>query len=150
MSEGKLIHVDDLEWDEWSHGERLGSRTKALGAAAGAEHVGVVLEELPPGKQSTVPHFHTREEEHMFVLEGEAFLCWGDEEHQLTPGSYVCFPAGDPRAHYLVNHGTEDCRYLVVGERDSNDVVVYPDHNRMLVRALETLYHTHPAKWDDV
>lgn len=149
MPEGKLIHMDDLEWQAWSHGERLGSRTKALGEAAGCEHVGVVLEELPPGKQSSVPHFHTTEEEHLFVLEGEAFLCWGDEEYQLTPGSYVCFPAGEPRAHYLVNHGSEDCRYIVVGERNPNDVVVYPDHGRMMVRALDTLYHTHTAQWDD-
>ena len=55
--------------EEFSRG-RFGSRWQVLGQFGGGSHVGVVLEELPPGKQSNQVHYHMLEEEHVFVLDG--------------------------------------------------------------------------------
>jgi uncharacterized cupin superfamily protein len=101
-----------------------------------AYHVGVVLEELPPGKQSVPAHYHTQEEEHLYVLEGALTVRLGDERHEMKAGDYVCFPAGQQVGHCLINHTDKPCRYLIVGERNPNDVIVYPDSNKVLVRSL--------------
>ena len=58
----------------------------------------------------------------------------GDRTHELRPGSHVCFPAGQAVGHALLNRGTSVCRYLLVGERNPHDVVVYPDTGRIGVR----------------
>ena len=62
----------DVAWEEWSAGPRFGERYRHLTRAAMGEdyRVGVAIEELSPGKQSTPAHYHIFEEEHVYVLEG--------------------------------------------------------------------------------
>jgi uncharacterized cupin superfamily protein len=91
---------------------------------------------LAPGKQTYPMHYHMLEEEHILVLEGEATLRLGDTSYALSPGSYVCFPAGQKAGHALINHTDAPCRYLIVGERNPNEVVVYTDSGRVGVRLL--------------
>src|SRR5262249_26100364 len=49
-----------LAWTEWSDVPRFALRYRALSLAAIGEdyHVGVAIEELPPGKQSAPAHYH--------------------------------------------------------------------------------------------
>jgi uncharacterized cupin superfamily protein len=54
----------------------------------------------------------------------------------MKPGDYVCFPAGRKLAHSFMNSGRGPCRYLMIGERNPDDVCVYPDSNKMAVNAL--------------
>jgi uncharacterized cupin superfamily protein len=131
--------ADALPWEPWSHGERFGGRVKHLGRHAGGTHVGVNLEELPPGKQSCPLHYHMLEEEHLYVLEGRPTLRLGAERIVLAPGDYVCFPAGQESGHALVNETDAPCRYLVIGERDPHDVIVYPDSGKVMVRAARRI-----------
>jgi len=77
------------------------------------------------------------EEEHALILEGQVTLLLGDERHEMKAGDYVCFPAGRKVAHSFLNRGTGPCRYLMIGENNPNDVCVYPDSNKMAVRALQ-------------
>lgn len=128
------IAVDDVPWEEWSEGVRFGGRVKPIGNLAGGAHVGVLIEELPPGKQSSPLHWHTREEEHMWFLEGSATLRLGDERLPVTAGAYVCFPAGRPFGHCIVNDSDAPCRYLVIGERAPDDVAFYPDSGKVMIR----------------
>jgi uncharacterized cupin superfamily protein len=132
--------VESVSWQEWSHGPRFGSRYRALTDRGGGCRVGVAVEELPPGKQSCPAHYHLLEEEHLLVLEGRATLRLGDRTHEIGPGDYVCFPAGQKAAHCLVNHGTVPCRFLIIGERNPNDVIVYPDSGKVKVRLLGENY----------
>lgn len=127
--------VDDVPWESWSEGERFGGRVKALGARGGGSRVGVIIEELPAGKQSCPLHWHVREEEHMWFLEGRATLRLGDERIPVAAGDYVCFPAGRPLGHCMVNDSDAPCRYLVIGEKDPDDVCFYPDSDKVLVRS---------------
>ncbi|NJR62802.1 MAG: cupin domain-containing protein [Cyanobacteria bacterium CRU_2_1] len=132
--------VEDVPWEEWHQGERFGSRTRQIGRYGGGSHMGVVMEELAPGKQSCPAHYHLLEEEHLLILEGQATLRMGEQTYEVSAGDYVCFPAGQAVAHTLMNNSTAPCRFLVIGEDNPHDVVVYPDSEKVLVRATQEIY----------
>lgn len=142
------IDVESVPWEEWSEGVRFGGRVRRVGAQAGGSRVGVLIEELPAGKQSAPLHWHTAEEEHMWFLEGSATLRLGDRRVPVKAGDYVCFPAGKATGHCIVNDGAETCRYLVIGERSPDDVCFYPDSDKVLVRAAGRLIVRHGAEVD--
>jgi len=126
--------VDSIHCQEFSRGERFACRTRALGEFGGGTHVGVCLEELPPGKSDCPAHYHYLEEEHLYVLAGSLSLRLGERTYTLSAGSYVCFPAGQKVGHSIVNTGSTVARYLVIGERNPHDVIVYTDSGRVGVR----------------
>src|SRR5437867_6210290 len=76
---------------------------RALGDALGLTRIGVNLTNLPPGKESSMRHFHTREDELVFVVEGEVVLRSDEGEQVLTAGMCAGFPAGSRNGHQLVN-----------------------------------------------
>jgi uncharacterized cupin superfamily protein len=149
--------VADVRWEEWSKGVRYGGRVQSIGAQAGGTRVGVLIEELPPHRQSAPLHWHTREEEHIWFLTGRATLRLGDQRHAVKAGDYVCFPAGRQLGHCIVNDSDEPCRYLVIGEKSPDDVCVYPDSGKVLIRSAgrtilsmaEPLEYWHGEKADD-
>ena len=124
--------------DEFAQGSRFGIRYRHLTSALLGDtyHVGVAVETLPPGKQSVPAHYHMLEEEHVYVLDGALTVRLGDERHVMNPGDYIVFPAGQQVGHCLINHTDKPCRYIIIGERNPNDVIVYPDSNKVLVRPL--------------
>ena len=99
---------------------------RRLGKATGAERIGVNYCRLQSGQVSSRFHYHTREEEFVFVLQGRAILRLGEVEYELRPGDAVSFRPGGP-PHQLSNDFEEDCVYLDIGASDPNDVVVYPE-----------------------
>lgn len=127
------FRVDEVPVEVFSHG-RFGSRFRQLSNYGGGSHVGVAMEELAPGQQSNMRHYHMLEEEHVLVLEGSMTVLLGDDKYEISAGSYVCFPAGQKVGHALVNNGSSICRYLLIGERNPHDVIVYPDTGRVGVR----------------
>lgn len=140
MSEhkSKPISSGDVAWTEWSEVPRFATRWRHLsGAALGKDYkIGIAIEELPPGKQTSPAHYHIFEEEHVYVLEGTMSLRLGAETHALKAGDYVCFPAGQKAGHCLINAGDAPCRYLIIGENNPREVVVYTDSQHVLTRAL--------------
>jgi uncharacterized cupin superfamily protein len=100
---------------------------RSLGDALGLTKFGVNLTTLPPGKESSMRHWHTHEEEFVFVLEGEVVLCTDAGEQTLVAGSCAGFKAGAKDGHQLVNRSDLPAVYLEVGTRDDADAVVYPD-----------------------
>lgn len=134
----KPISSHDVPWTEWSDVPRFGIRYKHLSLAALGEtyHVGVAIEELGPGKQSAPAHYHIFEEEHVYILEGALTVRIDAERYPMKAGDYVCFPAGQKAGHCLLNTGDKPCRYVIIGERNPNEVAVYTDTNKVLVRAL--------------
>ena len=134
----KPIASSDVPWEVWSDVPRFAIRYRHLSLAALGEayRVGVAIEELAPGKQSSPAHWHVFEEEHLYILEGSLTVRIGAGRHRMTAGDYVCFPAGQQAGHCLVNDSDAPCRYVIVGERNPNEVSVYTDSNKVLVRAL--------------
>lgn len=100
---------------------------RALGDALGLTKVGVNLTTLPPGKESAMRHYHTREDELVYILEGEVVLISDEGEQVLGPGMVAAFPAGATNGHQLVNRSDVPARYLEVSNRDPEDSAAYPD-----------------------
>src|SRR5262245_19321726 len=100
---------------------------RALGDALGLTKIGVNLTTLPPGKESSMRHFHTREDEFVFVVEGEVVLRTDEGEQLLTAGMCAGFPAGVKNGHQLVNGSDRPVRYLEISNRDAEDTAEYPD-----------------------
>ncbi len=100
---------------------------RALGQALGLTRVGVNLTTLPPGKESSMRHHHTLEDELVYVLEGEVVLVTDGGEQRLTAGTCAGFPAGSGDAHQLVNRSDRPARYLEISNRDPDDGAAYPD-----------------------
>lgn len=133
------VSVESLPWESWSKGTRFGSRMRDLSRAGGEARVGVILEELDPGKQSVPLHYHMLEEEHLYVLDGAVTLLLGDERIPMRAGDFVTFPAGQKVGHALVNEGDRPCRYLMIGEDRPDEVVVYPQSGKVGIRALRLM-----------
>ncbi len=100
---------------------------RALGDALGLTKVGVNLTTLMPGKESSMRHFHTHEDEMVFVLEGEVVLRTDEGEQVLVAGTCAGFPAGSTDGHHLVNRTDRPARYLEISNRDPLDTAAYPD-----------------------
>jgi uncharacterized cupin superfamily protein len=100
---------------------------RVLGDALGLTKFGVNLTTLLPGKESSMRHYHTREDELVFVLEGEVVLRTDEGEQILTAGMCAGFPAGVRNGHQLVNRSDRPARYLEIGNRDPEDSAEYPD-----------------------
>ena len=132
------ISIDDVAWTEWSDVPRFGLRYKHLSLAALGEdyRIGVAIEELPSGMQTAPAHYHIFEEEHLYLLEGTLTVRIGDARYTMTPGDYVCFPAGQRAGHCLINETDSTCRYVIIGENKEDEVVIYTDSNKVLLRSL--------------
>ena len=100
---------------------------RAIGDALGLTKIGVNLSTLMPGKESGMRHFHTREDELLFMLEGEVVLRTDEGEQILTAGMCAGFPVAAKNGHQLVNRTDRPARYLEISNRDPEDIAEYPD-----------------------
>lgn len=114
---------------------RMGDRAKRkLGEAFGLTQYGVNLVRLGPGGQSSVRHFHTHEEELVYLLEGELVLVTNAGEQTMRAGMCVGFPANTGDAHHLVNRSGAEATYLEIGSRVAGDNAYYPDDDLCLLK----------------
>jgi uncharacterized cupin superfamily protein len=100
---------------------------RALGDAFGLRTIGINHTVLPPGKESSMRHWHTHEEEFIYVLSGEVVLVTDAGEQPLKAGMCVGFPLDTGDGHQLVNRGAEPAVYLEISNRDPRDGAHYPD-----------------------
>jgi uncharacterized cupin superfamily protein len=112
---------------------------RALGDALGLTKIGVNLTTLMPGKESSMRHYHTHEDEMLFVLEGEVVLVTDGGEQVLTAGTCAAFPAGSTDGHHVINRGDKPARYLEISNRDPEDAAGYSDVD-MAMRNVDGKY----------
>ena len=105
----------------------LPREVRRLGDAFGLTAIGVSMVTIFPGKESSMRHHHTKEDELVYMLEGELVLRTNEGEEPFTPGMVVAFRAGDGNGHHLVNRSTENAVFLVVSNRHPDDSADYPD-----------------------
>lgn len=98
---------------------------RPLGDLFGLKNFGVNLTRLAPGGESALLHRHSKQDEFVYILEGEPILVTDAEEVQLAPGMCAGFPA-QGIAHQLVNRTDRDVVYLEVGDRSPGDEGSYP------------------------
>lgn len=114
-----------------------GRLRRRLGDHFGLADFGVNLTELAPGAASALPHFHTREDEFIYVLQGTLKLLLDGEAQTLHAGDCYGFKAGNRVAHQLVNDSNAPASYLEVGSRNADDAVVYPYDDLQLARRAD-------------
>ena len=100
---------------------------RRLGDHAGLENFGVNLTRIAPGGQSSARHWHSKQDEFVYVLSGTVTLETNAGEQLMKPGSCAGFPKGAPDGHRFVNRSAEDVLLLVVGDRTGEDEISYPD-----------------------
>jgi uncharacterized cupin superfamily protein len=98
-----------------------------LGEAAGLTQFGVNLLHLPPRASSSQRHWHTLEDEFVYVLSGEVVLVTDDGDEILRTGDAAGFKAGDSNGHCLQNRSQQNAQVLEVGTRIADDAAHYPD-----------------------
>ncbi|MDA9495672.1 cupin domain-containing protein [Bradyrhizobium sp. CCBAU 11361] len=113
---------------------------RRLGEHAGLKNFGVNLTRIIPGGQSSYRHAHSRQDEFVFVIEGEVVLETDSGAQVLTRGMCAGFPAGSGDAHRFVNRTTRDVRLLVIGDRTPDDVISYPDVDMHAVLGPDGVY----------
>ncbi len=104
-----------------------GREKRPLGDLFGLSNFGVNLTRLAPGACSSLRHAHSRQDELVYILEGNPVLVTDRGETVLGPGMCAGFKAGSGDAHHLVNRGAHDVVYLEIGDRTPGDAVAYPD-----------------------
>jgi uncharacterized cupin superfamily protein len=100
---------------------------RRLGDAFGLTKIGVNYTTLEPGKVSSMCHWHTAEDEFLYVLEGEVVLRTEAGEQVLSAGMCAGFPAGTENGHQLINRSSQTVVYLEVSNRDAADTAYYTD-----------------------
>jgi uncharacterized cupin superfamily protein len=105
----------------------LNRHNRRLGNHVGLKNFGVNLTRIVPGGQSSYRHAHTRQDEFVYVLEGEVVLETSAGAQTLGAGMCAGFPAGTGDAHRFVNRSGKDVLLLVVGDRSPDDEIAYPE-----------------------
>lgn len=121
----------------------VGRERKRLGNAAGLDQFGVNLTRLRPGAASALRHWHQREDELVFILEGEVVLVEDDGETLLRAGDAAGFQANSGNGHQLLNKSDRDVVYLEVGTRSKHERVEYSDVDLAVVRDEQGMRYTH-------
>ena len=80
-----------------------GKSRRALGDPNGLTQFGVNITDMEPGAVSALRHWHTAEDEFIYIIEGTPTLVTDGGEEILRPGICACFPANSGDAHRLEN-----------------------------------------------
>ena len=97
----------------------------AIGDVFGISNFGVNYTRIPPGAISALLHFHSHQDEAVFILSGHPTLCTDAGESLLAPGMFVAFQASKSVFHRIVNHTESDVIYIEIGDRNVADIVTY-------------------------
>jgi len=116
-----------------------GRTRRRLGDEGGLRDFGVNLMTLPPGKWSSQRHWHSHEDEFVFVLEGELLLVENDARTLLRAGDCAAFAKDTGNGHHLKNTGSSVAVYLEVGSRNPDDLTTCSD--------IDLMSYNRDGKW---
>jgi uncharacterized cupin superfamily protein len=128
------------------HTERVRQR---LGDAGHLTDFGVNLMRLPPGNWSSQRHWHSHEDEFVYVLEGELTLIEDKGETLLRAGDCAAFPKNAGNGHHLINKSNKMALYLEVGSRQPDDVTICSDIDMMSTNADGRFTHKDGTPYPD-
>ena len=114
---------------------------KRLGNPGGLSDFGVNLMRLPPGGWSSQRHWHSHEDEFVYVLEGELTLIEDAGETLLRAGDCAAFPKNSGDGHHMINRSDVTAVYLEVGSRAPADLTTCSDIDMMSANADGRFVH---------
>jgi len=112
-----------------------------LGEAGGLRDFGVNLMTLSPGSWSSQRHWHSHEDEFVYIIEGEVTLVEDAGQTVLYAGDCATFPKGSGNGHHLINKSAALAVYLEVGSRHTHDLTTYSDIDMMICNADGRFVH---------
>jgi uncharacterized cupin superfamily protein len=131
-----IANISDVEPRTESKGERFGYTGRRLGPQVGAKSIGTSYIEIAPGRQAFPHHFHTANEEAVFIIEGTGILRIGKDEVQIVAGDYISFPVGPDHAHSIRNESGAPLKMLAISTLHPVEIVGYPDSKKFGVAAM--------------
>jgi uncharacterized cupin superfamily protein len=103
--------------------------SRRVGQAAGLQKIGVNLMRLPPGERSSWPHAEEKEEEFVYVLEGEVDAWIDGFVYAMRAGDFAALPSGTGITHCFINNSEREALLMVGGEASRRDNrIYYPLH----------------------
>jgi uncharacterized cupin superfamily protein len=120
-----------------------------LGEAGGLTDFGVNLMRLPPGNWSSQRHWHSEEDEFVYVLDGELTLIEDAGETMLRQGDCAAFPKGTGNGHHMINRSNETAVYLEIGARAAADVTTCSDIDMISANADGRFVHKDGAPYSE-
>lgn len=120
-----------------------------LGDAGGLTDFGVNLMRLPPGNWSSQRHWHSHEDELVYILEGELVLVEDGGETVLKAGDCATFRKGTGNGHHMINRSDAVALYLEVGSRNMADVTTCSDIDLMSTNADGRFTHKDGTPYPD-
>ena len=121
---------------------RARQRTK-LGDVAGLTQFGVNLLRLPSGAWSSQRHWHTGEDEFVYVVAGEVVLVSDGGEEVLREGDAAGFAANDGDGHCLQNRSAREAVVLEIGSRVAGSIGHYSDIDMVAPAGGKPAAYTH-------
>lgn len=104
---------------------------RRLGDAGGLRDFGVNLMTLPPGNWSSQRHWHSHEDEFVYILDGELVLIEDQGETVLRKGDCATFAKNSGNGHHMINRSSTVAVYLEVGSRQMDDLTTCSDIDMM-------------------
>jgi uncharacterized cupin superfamily protein len=142
-----IVATEDVPPEPDRHG-KVDSQWRDLGIAVGSVLSGLNQVDIAPGARSCPFHCHGAEEEIFVVLAGDGTLRLGNELHPVQPGHVVARPPATRIAHQFIA-GERGLTLLAWGTREANDVVFYPDSNKVSLRGVGIKFRVQPLDyWD--
>lgn len=120
-----------------------------LGDAGGLTDFGVNLMHLPPGAWSSQRHWHSHEDELVYILEGELVLVEDGGETVLKAGDCATFRKSTGNGHHMINRSDAVAVYLEIGSRDMADVTTCSDIDLMSSNADGRFTHKDGTPYPD-
>ncbi|HEV2703448.1 MAG TPA: cupin domain-containing protein [Steroidobacteraceae bacterium] len=125
------------------HGPCRSRERRKLGDVAGLTQYGINHLRLPPGAWSSQRHWHTHQDEFIYVLSGEVVLVTEEGEETLHAGNAAGFKGGDPNGHCLQNRSQHEATVLEVGTRLDADAGIYSDIDMLAPTGGKPAIYTH-------
>jgi uncharacterized cupin superfamily protein len=98
-----------------------------LARFAGLTQFGVNVTVIEAGAWSSQRHWHSHEDEFVWVLDGELTLVTNAGEKTLRAGDCAAFKSGDRDGHHLINKSGRPARVLEIGTTNMQDQCTYSD-----------------------
>ena len=126
-----MVNAAKVKPRTMEEGKRYGFSALSLSLAAGGSDLGCTLYELRPGRRSFPYHYHTANEEAIYVLDGTGTVRMPAGRHTIGPGDYIVFRADASGAHQVINTSKKPLRYLCISTMTAPEIAIYPDSKKI-------------------
>jgi uncharacterized cupin superfamily protein len=126
-----IINLKTLKLDTGPGVQPYSGKFNRPAGEMGAKKLGFNVRTIPPGEFSCPYHFHQSEEELFLILEGKGTLRQANQFREISEGDLIFLQTGAPGAHQIYNHTSSELRLLAISNRDTNELVEYPDSRKI-------------------